>query len=92
MIQWSEFLDFFKRSGSYIHDTEATKKLKRAHKAAEELERALRKRLKRLQVGPSMRRQFRRFDKNKTGSLSRKEFVAMISSLASVCLSGRRIG
>ena len=81
MIQWSEFLEFFKSTGSYVHDTEATKKLKRAQKAAEELERALRIKLKKLQVGPSMRRQFRRFDKNKTGSLSRSEFASMISSL-----------
>ena len=51
------------------------------HRKTRDIERALREKLRRLRVGPSLRRQFRRFDRAGGGTLTRREFARAVQAL-----------
>ena len=74
VVTFPEFIRFFENESS---GNSQPKKWKLNH----QLESKVRDGLRRLQVGPTLRRQFDRFDKNKTGELLPSEFKTMLSSL-----------
>jgi calcium-binding protein CML len=84
MIDYSEFLKFFAGTchGQGIEelDLEAEQR-QRIKDSNERLEVGVRESLKRLKVGPSLRRQFRRFDRDGSGGLEYGELADMVRML-----------
>ena len=84
-VSYPEFVAFFKSESHAAAALRSGKGKSAGEKAfarkTRDIESALRDKLRRLRVGPSLRRQFRRFDRTGGGTLTRREFARAVQAL-----------
>lgn len=81
LIRYNDFLVFFHDDLAPAPSAAAAAGGADVPANAPELERQLRAKLRRLVTGPSLRRQFQQFDKDRSGAISLQELTRMLSRL-----------